>query len=210
RSVVAHRARRQAEARQERSGRGRLQSRVGSPSKHARADVADPDRDRQRDIGLVLNEEIKRLRRAVAFGSRLLAEASDAPFNLPRDVLNRVRRAAFHMVDQACDIALQRVQVLAKQCEIRFHLHRCVHGAYVSRRRKGSGYGDARVTMVEASPHGKTRKLLTPPALFPIFDGEAEAKLIALACGPAPAGRAKWTLRLLEEKVVELQIVESA
>ena len=43
-----------------------------------------------------------------------------------------------------------------------------------------------------------------------IFDGAAEAKLIALACGPAPAGRAKWTLRLLEEKVVELQIVESA
>ena len=31
-----------------------------------------------------------------------------------------------------------------------------------------------------------------------------------LACGPAPAGRARWTLRLLEEKVVELQIVESA
>ena len=43
-----------------------------------------------------------------------------------------------------------------------------------------------------------------------IFDGAAEAKLIALACGPAPAGCAKWTLRLLEEKVVELQIVESA
>jgi len=43
-----------------------------------------------------------------------------------------------------------------------------------------------------------------------IFDGAAEAKLIALACGPAPAGRAKWTLCLLEEKVVELQIVERA
>ena len=43
-----------------------------------------------------------------------------------------------------------------------------------------------------------------------IFDGAAEAKLVALACGPAPAGHAKWSLRLLEEKVVELQIVESA
>ena len=43
-----------------------------------------------------------------------------------------------------------------------------------------------------------------------IFDGAAEAKLIALACGPAPAGCARWTLRLLEEKVVELQIVETA
>jgi transposase len=43
-----------------------------------------------------------------------------------------------------------------------------------------------------------------------IFDGAAEAKLIALTCGPAPAGHAKWSLRLLEQKVVELHIVESA
>jgi len=42
-----------------------------------------------------------------------------------------------------------------------------------------------------------------------IFDGAAEAKLIALACGPAPAGQARWSLRLLEEKVVELRIVDS-
>ena len=55
-----------------------------------------------------------------------------------------------------------------------------------------------------------TRKSNPNSAPRRIFDGEAEAKLIALACGPAPAGRAKWTLRLLEEKVVELQIVESA
>ena len=40
-----------------------------------------------------------------------------------------------------------------------------------------------------------------------IFDGAAEAKLIALACSPAPAGYASWSLRLLEEKVVELHIV---
>ena len=31
-------------------------------------------------------------------------------------------------------------------------------------------------------------------------DGRAEAQLIALACGPVPEGRARWTLRLLEEK----------
>jgi poly-gamma-glutamate capsule biosynthesis protein CapA/YwtB (metallophosphatase superfamily) len=43
-----------------------------------------------------------------------------------------------------------------------------------------------------------------------IFDGAAEAKLIALTCGPAPAGHARWSLRLLEQKVVELHIVESA
>ena len=40
-----------------------------------------------------------------------------------------------------------------------------------------------------------------------IFDGVAEAKLIALTLSPAPEGYARWSLRLLEEKVVELNIV---
>jgi len=43
-----------------------------------------------------------------------------------------------------------------------------------------------------------------------IFDGAAEARLIALACSKPPAGRARWTLQLLEEAVVELKIVERA
>jgi hypothetical protein len=43
-----------------------------------------------------------------------------------------------------------------------------------------------------------------------IFDGTAEAKLLALMCSPPPKGRAKWSLRLLEDKVVELHIVERA
>lgn len=53
-----------------------------------------------------------------------------------------------------------------------------------------------------------TRKHNANSARQRIFDGAAEAKLIALTCGPAPEGYAKWTLRLLEERVVELQIVE--
>jgi transposase len=40
-----------------------------------------------------------------------------------------------------------------------------------------------------------------------VCDGEAEAKLIALRCGEAPEGRARWTLRLLADKAVELEIV---
>jgi Homeodomain-like domain len=55
-----------------------------------------------------------------------------------------------------------------------------------------------------------TRKYNPNSAPPRIFDGVAEAKLIALACGPAPAGHARWTLSLLEEKVVELNIVEKA
>ena len=54
-----------------------------------------------------------------------------------------------------------------------------------------------------------TRKYNANSARPRIFDGAAEAKLIALS-GPAPAGHAKWSLRLLEEKVVELRIVERA
>jgi hypothetical protein len=43
-----------------------------------------------------------------------------------------------------------------------------------------------------------------------IFDGAAEAKLIALTRSPLPPGRARWTLSLLEDKVVELNIVAKA
>lgn len=55
-----------------------------------------------------------------------------------------------------------------------------------------------------------TRKYNPKSARPRIFDGAAEAKLIALTCGPAPAGYAKWSLRLLEQKVVELHIVAGA
>jgi hypothetical protein len=51
------------------------------------------------------------------------------------------------------------------------------------------------------SPHSARKR---------IFDGAAEAKLIALACSKPPEGRVKWTLRLLEESVVELNIVDRA
>jgi hypothetical protein len=55
-----------------------------------------------------------------------------------------------------------------------------------------------------------TRKHSPNSARRRIFDGAAEAKLIALACSPPPKGRARWTLVLLEDKVVELNIVERA
>ena len=55
-----------------------------------------------------------------------------------------------------------------------------------------------------------SRKSRAMPAVARIFDGEKEAKLIALACSKPPKGRARWTLRLLENKVVELGIVDRA
>ena len=45
-----------------------------------------------------------------------------------------------------------------------------------------------------------SRKQRATPAVARIFDGEKEAKLIALACSKPPKGRARWTLRLLEKK----------
>ena len=55
-----------------------------------------------------------------------------------------------------------------------------------------------------------SRKQRATPAITPIFDGEKEARLTALACSTPPEGHVRWTLRLLEDKVVELGIVERA
>lgn len=53
------------------------------------------------------------------------------------------------------------------------------------------------------------RKKRCRPPREKILDGEKEAKLIALACGEPPEGRKRWTLRLLSDKLVELDIVEA-
>ncbi|AWM32561.1 helix-turn-helix domain-containing protein [Hymenobacter nivis] len=45
----------------------------------------------------------------------------------------------------------------------------------------------------------------TPPR----FDGPQRAALTALACTPAPVGHSRWTLRLLADKAVELELVET-
>ena len=55
-----------------------------------------------------------------------------------------------------------------------------------------------------------TRKKRETPPITPIFDGEAQAKLTALACSEPPPGHARWTIRLLAEYVVERKIVPAA
>ena len=55
-----------------------------------------------------------------------------------------------------------------------------------------------------------TRKKRETPPVPAIFDGEAQAKLTALACSAPPEGHARWTIRLLAEHVVERKIVEAA
>jgi hypothetical protein len=53
------------------------------------------------------------------------------------------------------------------------------------------------------------RKKQDRPSRQPKLDGKAEAHLIALRCGPPPEGRQSWTLRLLADTLVALEIVDS-
>lgn len=52
------------------------------------------------------------------------------------------------------------------------------------------------------------KKRSTPP-VPKLLDGRKEAKLIALACSKPPQGRANWTLRLLADEMVALEVVET-
>jgi transposase len=83
-------------------------------------------------------------------------------------------------------------QQVSEALDVSIGLVHCVRQAYVEQ-----GLTEA-LERKPASRH-RARKL----------DGEQEARLIALACGPAPEGRARWTLRLLADKLVELEIIES-
>ena len=47
------------------------------------------------------------------------------------------------------------------------------------------------------------------PPTPPLLDGQAEAKLLALRLGKPPAGYGRWTLRLLAEELVTLEVIES-
>jgi transposase len=53
------------------------------------------------------------------------------------------------------------------------------------------------------------RKKQDRPSRERTLDGRAEARLIALACSAPPDGRAAWTLRLLADQLVELEVVEA-
>ncbi len=58
---------------------------------------------------------------------------------------------------------------------------------------------------LEAALSRKPHKRVKPRSL----DGEQEAKLVAICCSQAPEGRARWTLKLLSNQLVEMEVVES-
>ena len=53
------------------------------------------------------------------------------------------------------------------------------------------------------------RKKQDAPSRKPILDGEKQAHLIAIACSQPPEGHARWTLQLLADEMVRLEIVEA-
>ena len=63
--------------------------------------------------------------------------------------------------------------------------------------------------VLEGLESALNRKRQTRPSRGKILDGVKEAKVVALCCGTAPSGNARWTLRLLAERAVELEIVEA-
>jgi len=54
-----------------------------------------------------------------------------------------------------------------------------------------------------------TRKKRETPPVEPKVTGDVEAHIIALACSEPPKGYAKWSVRLLAKRSVELQIIDS-
>jgi transposase len=63
--------------------------------------------------------------------------------------------------------------------------------------------------VMEGLESALNRKKREKPPRERILDGEKEARLIAVSCSEPPAGYARWTLRLMADKLVELEIVES-
>jgi len=53
------------------------------------------------------------------------------------------------------------------------------------------------------------RKKRERPPTEPLLDGEKEARLVQIACSEPPAGQARWTLRMLAEELIALEVVAS-
>ena len=75
-----------------------------------------------------------------------------------------------------------------------------VHATTVARVRRVYVEAGLQAALTRKTPDREYRRRL---------DGEQEARLVALACGAAPEGHKRWTLRLLADRLVALEVVES-
>jgi transposase len=65
----------------------------------------------------------------------------------------------------------------------------------------------ARRSFVEGGLEAVLRRKPCPERQYRKLDGAAEARLIATACSQAPGGRSRWTLKMLADRLVELEVV---
>lgn len=75
-----------------------------------------------------------------------------------------------------------------------------VHPTTVARVRQEYVQAGLEAALLRKTPDREYRRRL---------DGEQEAQLVALTCGAPPEGRQRWTLRLLADRLVALEVVES-
>jgi transposase len=75
-----------------------------------------------------------------------------------------------------------------------------VHPTTVARVRRAYVEAGLEAALARKAPHRAYPRVL---------DGAAEARLIAVACAKPPAGRERWTLRLLADELVRLEVVEA-
>jgi hypothetical protein len=61
----------------------------------------------------------------------------------------------------------------------------------------------------ESGVEACVERRLPPPRHRRKLDGRGEAELFKIACGPAPQGHARWSLRLLADRLVELEVVDA-
>ena len=124
--------------------------------------------------------------------------------------LTETERAILHGVLQKKHVAAQqrrRAQVLLKaDADGPAWTDKQIAAAFDCRRRTVELIRERFVTQgFELTLAGKPKSRVRAKAL----DGEQEAKIIALRLGPPPKGYAHWSLRLLAEQAVVLEIVES-
>jgi transposase len=67
----------------------------------------------------------------------------------------------------------------------------------------------ARKKVVQHGLEAATQRQRPAGRQYRKLDGAQEARLAALACGPPPEGQARWTMKLLADKLVELEVVEA-
>lgn len=115
-----------------------------------------------------------------------------------REALQRLTTTGRHSAQKVLNaMILLKADEGLKDNEISLHLKTSINKIEKVRKR----------CALEGIEKALNRKKRPPRA--PKIDGEAEARLVQLACSEAPAGQRRWSLRLLADMLVELEVVDS-